>query len=118
MCSPRAQVPAAFSELPQRVWFPALDATCVERLRIHDIRHTAAGLAVDAGANVKGVQAILGHADAAMTLNVYADLFVGHLDEVAERMDEAISLAAEASVRPGLSEVAPLRAASGEQLCL
>lgn len=39
----------------------------------HDLRHTFATLAVSEGADVKSVSAILGHADAAMTLNVYAD---------------------------------------------
>ncbi len=37
---------------------------------IHDLRHTAASLAVSAGANVKAVQRMLGHASAAMTLDV------------------------------------------------
>jgi integrase len=37
-------------------------------------RHTAASLAVAAGANVKAVQQMLGHASAAMTLLVYAGL--------------------------------------------
>jgi hypothetical protein len=41
----------------------------------HDLRHTAASLAVSAGANVKAVQRMLGHAEASMTLDVYTDLF-------------------------------------------
>ncbi len=49
----------------------------------HDLRHTAASLAVSAGANVKAVQRMLGHASAAMTLDVYADLFDEDLDAVA-----------------------------------
>jgi integrase len=39
----------------------------------HDLRHTAASLAISAGANVKAVQRMLGHAKASMTLDVYAD---------------------------------------------
>ena len=38
----------------------------------HELRHTAASLAIAAGANVKGVQLMLGHASAAMTLDIYA----------------------------------------------
>jgi integrase len=53
----------------------------------HELRHTAASLAVSAGANVKAVQRMLGHASAAMTLDVYADLFDDDLDGVADRMD-------------------------------
>jgi integrase len=56
----------------------------------HDLRHTAASLAVSAHANVKAVQRMLGHAKASMTLDVYADLFDDDLDVVAERLDTAI----------------------------
>jgi integrase len=55
----------------------------------HELRHTAASLAVSAGANVKAVQKMLGHASAAMTLDVYAGLFDDDLDGVAERLDRA-----------------------------
>ncbi|MGC5309245.1 tyrosine-type recombinase/integrase [Micromonospora zamorensis] len=55
----------------------------------HELRHTAASLAVAEGANVKAVQRMLGHASAAMTLDVYADLFEDDLDQVADRLDRA-----------------------------
>ena len=57
----------------------------------HDLRHTAASLAVSAGANVNAVQRMLGHASAAMTLDTYADLFVHDLDAVAVVLDTARS---------------------------
>ena len=44
-------------------------------------------LAVSAGANVKAVQRMLGHASAAMTLDVYSGLFDDDLDGVADRLD-------------------------------
>jgi integrase len=56
------------------------------RLTPHDLRHTAASLAISAGANVKAVQKMLGHASAAMTLDVYADLFDDDLDAVGEAL--------------------------------
>lgn len=40
-----------------------------------------------AGANVKAVQRMLGHASASMTLDVYTDLFEDDLNEVAEALD-------------------------------
>lgn len=52
-------------------------------LHIHDLRHTAATLAVSAGANVKSVQRMLGHSSASLTLDVYADLFEPDLGDVA-----------------------------------
>lgn len=60
-------------------------------LAIHDLRHTAASLMVRAGANVKAVQRQLGHKSAAMTLDVYADLFDDDLDELSERMGEMLA---------------------------
>jgi integrase len=59
------------------------------RVTPHDLRHTAASLAISAGANVKAVQRMLGHASAAMTLDTYADLFDDDLDEVAAALAQA-----------------------------
>lgn len=41
--------------------------------RFHDLRHTFATMAIGSGVDVKTTSAILGHSNAAMTLNVYAD---------------------------------------------
>lgn len=76
-----------------RVFKPAAEAIGVPGLTPHDLRHTAASLAVQAGANVKAVQRMLGHASAAMTLDVYAGLFGDDLDAVADRLDKAASRA-------------------------
>jgi integrase len=62
-----------------------------DRLSPYDLRHTAASLAISAGANVKAVQTMLGHAKASMTLDTYAGLFGDDLDAVAERMDAGFS---------------------------
>jgi integrase len=59
------------------------------RVTIHDLRHTAASLAISAGANVKAVQRMLGHSSAAMTLDTYADLFDDDLDAVATALGAA-----------------------------
>ncbi|OBI02919.1 tyrosine-type recombinase/integrase [Mycobacterium scrofulaceum] len=63
----------------------AVDPT-FRRVTAHDLRHTAASLAIHAGANPKVVQRMLGHKSAAMTLDVYADLFESDLDSVAENV--------------------------------
>ena len=65
-----------------------LDPTFI-RLTPHDLRHTAASLAVSAGGNVKAIQRMLGHASAAMTLDVYADLFDDDLDTLAGALNDA-----------------------------
>ncbi|MCL2795853.1 MAG: site-specific integrase [Microbacteriaceae bacterium] len=74
-----------------RSWFEGVKARAglPAALTIHDLRHTAASLAVSAGANVKAVQRMLGHASAAMTLDTYADLFDDDLDAVAGALDKA-----------------------------
>ena len=59
------------------------------RVTPHDLRHTAASLAVSAGANVKAVQRMLGHASAAVTLDIYSDLFDDDLDGVSAALDRA-----------------------------
>jgi integrase len=56
------------------------------RLVPHDLRRTAASLAISAGANVKAVQKMLRHASAAMTLAVYADLFDDDLDAAGDAL--------------------------------
>lgn len=71
-------------------WFDAAaEAVGIKGLTPHELRHTAASLAVSAGANVKAVQRMLGHASAAVTLDVYADLFDDDLDGVARALDRA-----------------------------
>ncbi|WP_431278281.1 site-specific integrase [Leifsonia poae] len=79
------------------------------RVTIHDLRHTAASLAISAGANVKAVQRMLGHSSAAMTLDTYADLFDDDLDAVAVALDLARAVANTARVS---GSVAPTRSAT------
>lgn len=67
----------------------ALKSCSIAPMTIHDLRHTAASLAVSSGANVKAVQRMLGHASAAMTLDVYADLFDDDLEALADKLDQA-----------------------------
>jgi integrase len=77
---------------PVSGWFAkAVASSGVPRATPHDLRHTAASLAVSAGANVKAVQRMLGHASAAMTLDLYADLFDDDLEAVATALDGARS---------------------------
>lgn len=76
----------------------------------HALRHTAASLAISAGANPKVVQRMLGHASAAMTLDVHADLFDSDLDAVADRLELARQMADETGWRIYDAELQRLRA--------
>jgi integrase len=78
-----------------RVFAPAVEKCQKGRRDLpdnHSARPPAHGgsLAISAGANVKAVQRMLGHAKASMTLDVYADLFDSDLDAVAVELDAAI----------------------------
>ncbi|MFI1948578.1 tyrosine-type recombinase/integrase [Streptomyces virginiae] len=55
----------------------------------HKLRHTAASLAIAAGANVKDIQTMLGHKSAALTLDTYGHRWPEGLRTVASRMDVA-----------------------------
>ena len=72
-----------------RFFDPAAEKVGLLGLTPHELRHTAASLAMAAGANVKAVRLMLGHASAAMTLDIYVGLFAGDLDAVADRLDRA-----------------------------
>jgi integrase len=74
-----------------RIFDPAADKAGLPGLTPHELRHTAASLAIAAGANVKAVQQMLGHASAAMTLDIYAGLFADDLDTVADQLDRAFA---------------------------
>jgi hypothetical protein len=63
----------------------AAQAGLPHRLRFHDLRHTCASLPIAQGASVKAVQAQLGHASAAVTLDRYGHLFPDELQKLAER---------------------------------
>lgn len=79
----------------------------VQGMTPHDLRHTAASLAISAGANVKAVQRMLGHATATLTLDRYGHLFDDDLDHLAANLGEsrAYSLRTEGEKR----KVVPIR---------
>jgi integrase len=73
----------------------------------HDLRDTAASLAIASGANMEVVQLMPGHESAALTLDRYGTLFSDALDEVTARMDSARENARVPRAFRGL-EVVPL----------
>ena len=57
--------------------------------RIHDLRHTAASLMIQAGYPPKMVQEILGHASITTTLDLYGHLYPGEMDRYAGLLGDA-----------------------------
>jgi integrase len=71
----------------RRVWQPAITESGLGDLVPHDLRHTAASLAISAGASVKAVQQMLGHSSAQITLDRYSHLYEDDLEELTDSMD-------------------------------
>ena len=93
--------PLRASQWGERYFRPAVAATGLpEGLRVHDLRHTAASLAIRENASVKIVQAMLGHRSATQTLDRYGHLYPSDLDALAERLDRAHAAAATAEMWP------------------
>ncbi|MDQ3858467.1 MAG: site-specific integrase [Actinomycetota bacterium] len=79
------------SNFRQRVWDPALQLAGLkgEDYRFHDLRHTCVSRLVAAGADVKLVQAVAGHANPLITLKRYSHLLDARVTEAADRFDPA-----------------------------
>lgn len=73
-------------------WFDGAVKRCQKadgsfpRVTPYGLRHVAAGLMIQAGANVKMVSAQLGHASAKQTLDTYAHLWDDGLDQVMQSL--------------------------------
>lgn len=83
----------------------AAAAIGVPGLTPHELRHTAASLAIASGADVKVVQQMLGHKSATMTLDLYGHLFGDRLDVVADALEAARATALQAAVYPACTEL-------------
>jgi integrase len=75
-----------------------------DRFRIHDLRHTAAALMIQAGYPPKMLQEILGHASITTTLHLYP----GDMDKYADRLYDAATDAGKAKIRPEDEEDGPV----------
>jgi integrase len=63
-----------------------VDAAGVPRIRLHDVRHTYATLALDAGVDIKIVSDRIGHAGIDVTGRIYGHRSHGHDRQAAEAM--------------------------------
>ncbi len=68
----------SFSDAVKRSGLPAI--------RLHDLRHGWATMALSAGGHPKAVQERLGHANIGITLDVYSHVTAGLHDDAAERV--------------------------------
>jgi integrase len=76
-----------------RYFKPLLRSAGLPNIRLYDLRHTAATLALVAGVSPKIVSEQLGHASVAFTLEVYSHV-LPHMQETAAMKVEALLMAA------------------------
>lgn len=67
------------------VWRDTWVRAC-ELATTHGLRHTAASLAIAAGADLKALQRMIGHASATLTLDTYGHLYDTQLETVADAL--------------------------------
>lgn len=67
-----------------------LRAANLERRTYHQLRHAAASLLFATGADLKTVQAVLGHASLAITANLYTHVFRESLRAASDRLEAAM----------------------------
>ena len=78
----------------------ALKTAGLPHIRVHDLRHTAASILLEAGVHPKVVQELLGHSTIRLTLDTYSHLTPGLHRLAAETMDVVLkNWVAEAPVR-------------------
>ncbi len=77
------------------VWRPALASAKVTGVTFHDLRHFYASVLIRAGLSVRVVADRLGHADASLTLNVYAHLWPDEEDRTRSAVDELFAAPAD-----------------------
>jgi integrase len=68
------------------------DQSDLPRIRLHDLRHTHASIAVKAGVPIGVVSERLGHADPSFTLARYSHILPGMQREAADRIARAVHL--------------------------
>lgn len=74
-------VPTTVAARAEKAW------GSLERITLHECRHTFASLLIASGENPKAVQEFMGHATITMTFDLYGHLFPGSRDEARVRMD-------------------------------
>lgn len=82
----------------RRVW----EASDLQRITLHECRHTFASLMIAAGVNAKALSTYMGHANISITLDRYGHLMPGSEDEAAAMLDDYLARVAPHSRHSGL----------------
>lgn len=63
----------------------------IPHLSAHILRHTGCTLLASAGMDIKALQAVMGHADASVTMNIYNHAGFERTEKEMQRLDDAIN---------------------------
>jgi integrase len=77
-------------ERVMKVFYEAADAAGLPRIRLHDLRHTAATLALQAGVPISVVSRWLGHKSTQMTFDVYSHVVPEMHDDSVDRVEATL----------------------------
>jgi len=80
--------PVRLAAWRRRVWAPAVEKAGLAPLRPHDLRHSAVGLWIAAGASPKEIATRAGHTSVSFTLDRYGHLLPGTEQRVNDALDE------------------------------
>lgn len=80
-----------------RAWVAFCEEHELPVIRLHDLRHTAASLALSQGLTLEDVKRMLGHSTIAQTSDTYGHLVRERQNEVAASMDRAVFAANDAA---------------------
>jgi integrase len=71
----------------RNVWHPATEAIGRPDLRVHDLRHTACSLLIQANVHPKVIQRLMGHSSITVTMDTYGHLIGNALEEASIALD-------------------------------
>ena len=96
--------PVNVNSLVYKHFKPILKKAGLPNIRLYDLRHTAAALALTVGVSPKVVSEQLGHTSAAFTLDVYSHVLPHMQDDAAAKVEAALLGARELKVAEVLFE--------------
>jgi integrase len=82
--------PVNVNSLVYKHFKPILKKATLPNIRLYDLRHTAATLALTVGVSPKVVSEQLGHTSAAFTLDVYSHVLPHMQDDAAAKVESAL----------------------------
>lgn len=110
--SPEFVFPYHVRRFRNDVFFTTLRRAKLRRIRLHDLRHTAASLMIATGADIASVSRQLGHANVAITLGIYTHAFAKRTGSgIGAKLDELIRTESGGTVLVPSANAAPAEVA-------